>query len=186
MSIRASLMKVVVKIHDVVALAKRFQTSPTVALQELREHVRQGARQVLERVMDAEIEVFLGQDADTKNKRNGYTERSFVLKGIGSINLVCPVIVRDALRVRLYPVGGAMKKPWKKTWRCYTLQGFQHGRWRRSVRGSWESPCRLRKFRTRSKRLFLQQKLLWNAICPLVVSRHFGSMARTFISVAAP
>lgn len=85
-----SLMKFVVKIQDVVALARRFETSPRLALQELGEHVRQGAREVLERVMEAEIELFLGRDGEVANKRNGYASRTFVMKGIGSVKLRVP------------------------------------------------------------------------------------------------
>ncbi|MEK7703763.1 MAG: IS256 family transposase [Myxococcota bacterium] len=83
-------MKLVVKVHDVVALAKRFEASPATALRELREHVQQGARQVLEQVMNAEIELFLGQDAEANNKRNGYRSHTLVLKGIGTLNLRVP------------------------------------------------------------------------------------------------
>jgi hypothetical protein len=60
--------------NSVVALAKQLQTSLIAALRKLREHVQQGARQVLERVMNAEIEFFPGQDAEAKNKRNSRLE----------------------------------------------------------------------------------------------------------------
>jgi putative transposase len=90
MGIRDGLMKLVVKVHDVVALAKRFEASPAAALRELREHVQQGARQVLEQVMNAEIELFLGQDAEADNKRNGYRSHTLVLKGIGALKLRVP------------------------------------------------------------------------------------------------
>jgi putative transposase len=84
------LMKLVVKIHDVVALAKRFETSPRVAFAELRDQIRDSAREVLERVMEAEITLFLGRDAEVGNKRNGYATRAFVLKGIGALQLRVP------------------------------------------------------------------------------------------------
>jgi putative transposase len=124
MSIRDSLMKVVVKIHDVVALAKRFQTSPTIALQELRDHVRQGAREVLERVMDAEIELFLGQDADAKNKRNGYTERSFVLKGVGAINLSVPRDRAGRFESKIVPGGRRYEEALEKDLALLHLAGL--------------------------------------------------------------
>jgi transposase-like protein len=69
----------------VVALAKRFETSPALALREVGDAVRQGAREVLERVMKAEIELFLGRDAEAGNKRNVDTSRTFVLKGVGAL-----------------------------------------------------------------------------------------------------
>ena len=90
MKLRDGVMKLVVKVHDVVELARRFEASPATALRELSEHVRHGAREVLERVMDAEIELFLGQDAEVENKRNGYRSRTFVLKGVGALKLRVP------------------------------------------------------------------------------------------------
>ena len=83
------LMKLIVKIHDVVELAKRFEASPAMALRELGEQVRDGAREVLERVMEAEIGLFLGRDA-AGNKRNGYSTRTFVMKGVGALQLRVP------------------------------------------------------------------------------------------------
>ena len=83
-------MKLVVKVQDVVELVKRFEVSPAAAMRELGEQVRQGARDVLERVMDAEIELFLGRDIEADNKRNGYATRTFVLKGVGALKLRVP------------------------------------------------------------------------------------------------
>jgi putative transposase len=92
--LRDGLMKLVLKAHDVVALAKRFESSPGAALRELGEHVRNGARDILEQLMNSELEVFLGQHREAENKRNGYTTRTFVLKGIGALKLRVP---RDRL-----------------------------------------------------------------------------------------
>jgi transposase-like protein len=90
MGFREGLMKLVVKVHDVVELVKRFEASPTTAMREVGEHVRHGAKEVLERVMDAEIALFLGQDAEARNKRNGYVARTFVFKGLGAIEVRVP------------------------------------------------------------------------------------------------
>jgi transposase-like protein len=94
MVFRETLMKLVVKVHDVVDLVKRFEASPAAAMREISDHVRHGAKEVLERVMDAEITLFLGQDTDASNKRNGYVTRTFVFKGLGAITVRVP---RDRL-----------------------------------------------------------------------------------------
>lgn len=85
-----SLMKIVVKVKDVVALAKRFEASPREAMREVVGHMRDGVRATLEEVMEAEIELFLGQDAEKTNKRNGFTTRTFTIKGIGAMELRVP------------------------------------------------------------------------------------------------
>lgn len=94
MKIEDGLMKLVVKVHDVVELVKRFEASPVMALREVSDRVRQGTREVLERVMEAEMELFLGDGSQGGNKRNGYRSRTFVLKGIGTLQVRVP---RDRL-----------------------------------------------------------------------------------------
>ena len=49
-------MKIIVRIADVFALAKRFEASPKLAMQEVVTEMRAGVRDVLERVMNAELE----------------------------------------------------------------------------------------------------------------------------------
>jgi putative transposase len=90
MCIEETLMKIVFKVRDAVELARRFEASPREALREVVEQAREGVRHVLEEVMRAEIELFLGQDGEKSNKRNGFTSRTFGIKGIGSVQLRVP------------------------------------------------------------------------------------------------
>lgn len=85
-----SLMKIIVRIVDVVALAKRFEQSPALAMQEVVTEMRAGVVDVLERVMAAEIELFLGRDDEAGNKRNGFVTRAYGIKGVGTIKLRVP------------------------------------------------------------------------------------------------
>ena len=66
------LMKLVVRIADVLALAKRFEESPAKAMREVVEQASLAVRETLEKVMEAEITLFMGQSAERENKRNGY------------------------------------------------------------------------------------------------------------------
>jgi putative transposase len=84
------LMKIVVKVASVVALARRFEESPTVAMQEIITEVRRSFAATLERVMDAELALFLGQPAERSNKRNGYVTRTFAIHGMGAVQLRVP------------------------------------------------------------------------------------------------
>jgi transposase-like protein len=88
--IREGLMKLVVRIADVVGLAKRFEESPALAMREVVQHARDAVREVLEQVMQAEITLFLGSEEQAGNKRNGYVTRSYGIKGIGVVELHVP------------------------------------------------------------------------------------------------
>jgi putative transposase len=94
MGFRDALMKVIIKVHDVVEMAKRFEASPAQAMRELTTQVKEGVKDTLERLLEAEIELFLGQEAEGANKRNGYRVRTFTLKGVGAVQLRVP---RDRL-----------------------------------------------------------------------------------------
>ena len=100
-----SLMKWVVKVQDVVALVKRFEISPRAALREMSEQMRQGAQEVLERVMNAEIALFLGQEGEKTNKRNGYATRTFVFKGLGALEVRVPRDRAGRFKSQVVPAG---------------------------------------------------------------------------------
>ena len=89
-------MKIVVKVKDVVELARRFETAPIEAMREVaglaREAVRSTLKAALEQVMDSEMTLFLGEERQSSrlNKRNGYRTRHFAIKGIGEVELKVP------------------------------------------------------------------------------------------------
>lgn len=90
MGLGETLMKIVVKVSDVVELAKRFRAEPLAAMQEVAAQVRAAVTDTLERVMDAEIDLVLGEQKDPTNKRNGHTRRTFAIKGIGEVAVKVP------------------------------------------------------------------------------------------------
>lgn len=105
MGFRDTLMKVIIKVHDVVELAKRFDASPAQAMRELTAQVKEGVKDTLERLLEAEIELFLGQDAEATNKRNGFRVRTFSLKGVGVLQLRVPRDRLGRFDSKIVPVG---------------------------------------------------------------------------------
>jgi transposase-like protein len=83
-------VKFAIKITDVLAAVKRFEESPAEAMQHLVSQVKEEFASTLDRLMKAEIEIFLGQDSEAGNKRNGYTKRTYAIRGIGAINVRVP------------------------------------------------------------------------------------------------
>jgi len=97
------LMKLVVRIADVFELAKRFEESPALAMREVVEQARDAVREGLQRVMEAEIELFLGKSGEDDNKRNGYVSRSFGIKGVGVVSLRVPRDRKGRFRTNVVP-----------------------------------------------------------------------------------
>jgi len=103
MGLGEALMKIVVKVGDVVALARRFREAPAAAMTEVVAQVRIAFAETLERVMEAEIDLHLGEEADPSNKRNGYRSRSFTVKGIGTVTLRVPRDRKGTYDSRIVP-----------------------------------------------------------------------------------
>ncbi len=80
-------MKVSVRVRDVVTLVRRFEESPAETMPEVVSQMRAALENTLGRVMEAELEIFLGLSPEALNKRNGYTKRRFALKGFGAIEV---------------------------------------------------------------------------------------------------
>jgi putative transposase len=103
MEVLETLMKIVVKVTDVVALARQFRETPAVAMQQLAQQVRSVVTDALEQVMEAEIELHLGEEGDPSNKRNGYRERSYALKGVGAVTVRVPRDRKGTFESRVVP-----------------------------------------------------------------------------------
>ena len=103
MGLGEKLMKLMVKMSDVVELARRFRAEPLAAMQEVAAQVRAVVADTLEQIMDAEIDLVLGESQDPSNKRNGYTRRSFVIKGVGEVTLKVPRDRKGTYESRIVP-----------------------------------------------------------------------------------
>jgi len=97
-------MKFVVKVRDVVTLATLFRQSPATAMQQVTDQMRDALAATLEGVMDAEIDLFLGEDGQADNKRNGYVSRSYGIKGIGRVRVRVPRDRKGRFESNVVPV----------------------------------------------------------------------------------
>ena len=90
MGLGERVMKIVVRVGDIVDLARRFRAEPLAAMGEVVVQIRAAMVETLEQVMDAEIDLVLGEEKDPGNKRNGHTLRSYAIKGVGEVSLKVP------------------------------------------------------------------------------------------------
>lgn len=105
MGLRDELMKIAVKIRDVVALVRRFEEAPLDAMGELVSEIQAAAAKTVEHLMDVEIDLFLNQPAEEENKRNGFTTRTFNFKGIGALRLRVPRDRKGNFESKIVPPG---------------------------------------------------------------------------------
>lgn len=84
------LMKIIVRVQDVVAVAHRFKAAPAEAMREVAASAREAVALALNQVMEAELTLFLGEEGQKGNKRNGFVTRSFGIKGVGTVQVRVP------------------------------------------------------------------------------------------------
>lgn len=85
-----SIIKVEVSLPEAVKAIKKFRENRVLALNALSSDIRTSAKQALETLLETEMSLFLGQPDQTGNKRNGYEEKDYTLKGIGTMRLRVP------------------------------------------------------------------------------------------------
>lgn len=84
------LMKIIVRVQDVVEVARRFRAAPAEAMREVAASAREAIAAALDQVMEAELVLFLGEDGQKGNKRNGFVTRTFGIKGVGNVQVRVP------------------------------------------------------------------------------------------------
>jgi transposase-like protein len=85
-----SIIKVEVKIPELVKAVKIFKEDNRKLFEVLSLEIKSSIANTFNQLLQAEMDLFLGQPDQSTNKRNGFYEREFAIKGIGCIRLRIP------------------------------------------------------------------------------------------------
>lgn len=91
MEINMGIIKVEVNIAEVTRAVEAFRINRRKALETFSSEVRSAVTDAVNRLLHAEMTLFLGTPDGRENKRNGYEEKEYTLKGIGALQLRIPV-----------------------------------------------------------------------------------------------
>lgn len=91
MQFNMGIIKVEIKIPELVKAIETFKENRLSALEHLTQEVREGVSHMVNQLLQAEMDLFLGQADQAGNKRNGYQEREYAMKGVGCIRVRMPV-----------------------------------------------------------------------------------------------
>ena len=103
MVVSMGILKVEVKVPEAVAAIEAFRRGRKAALEQFAHEVAAAVSMAFNQLLHAEMTLFLGQPEQAGNKRNGYYERRYALKGIGSIRIRMPIDRRHAFRSEIVP-----------------------------------------------------------------------------------
>src|SRR5580658_10075685 len=91
MEINMGIIKVEVSIAELTAAVESFKANRLRALESFTHEVRNAVADTVNRLLHAEMAMFLGSPDGESNKRNGYEEKEYALKGVGAIRIRVPV-----------------------------------------------------------------------------------------------
>lgn len=103
MIVPMGIVKVEIKVPEAVAAIESFRRGRKAALAEFAHEVREAVSATFNRLLQAEMTLFLGRPEQVTNKRNGYYGRSYALKGVGSIHVRMPIDRKHAFRSEIIP-----------------------------------------------------------------------------------
>jgi transposase-like protein len=105
MTLSMGIVKVEIKIPELTRALEIFKTNRIQALEVLAVEVKGSVARTLNQLLNAEMTLFLGRADQQENKRNGYEDRDYALKGIGSLRLRVPVDRKRKFTSAVVPSG---------------------------------------------------------------------------------
>jgi putative transposase len=91
MQLDMGIIKIEVSLPEAVRAIEEFRHNRVRAFEAIAHEVRGAVGGAINQLLATEMTVFLGKPDQVSNKRNGYEDREYALKGIGAIRLRMPI-----------------------------------------------------------------------------------------------
>ena len=86
-----SIVKVEIRMPELVKAVEQFKKNRIQALEQISKDFKTSIAKTFNQILEAEMELFLGQADQSENKKNGYYEKEYSLKNIGAIRVKMPL-----------------------------------------------------------------------------------------------
>lgn len=90
MTLQMGIIKVEVKIPELVKAVKIFKEDNKKLFEVVTSEIKSSVTNTFNKLLEAEMDLFLGEPDQSTNKRNGFYEREFAIKGVGCLRLRMP------------------------------------------------------------------------------------------------
>jgi putative transposase len=91
MQINMGIIKIEVSLPEATKAVEEFRRNRLKAFETIAFEVKSAVSHAMDQLLHAEMTIFLGQADQKNNKRNGYEEREYALKGVGCVRIRMPV-----------------------------------------------------------------------------------------------
>lgn len=103
MSFRMGIIKVEIKVPELVQALESFKENRVTALETLSNEIRHGVSDFFNAVLQTEMDLFLGRVDQSSNKRNGFREKEYALKGVGCLRIRMPTDRKREFQSSVFP-----------------------------------------------------------------------------------
>jgi len=103
MQLDMGIIKVEVSVPEAARAIDEFWRNRIRALESIGHEIRSAVSSTVDQLLHLEMSVFLGRPDQSSNKRNGYQEREYALKGVGCIRIRMPVDRRRKFESAVIP-----------------------------------------------------------------------------------
>lgn len=90
MKLSMGIIKVEIKVLELVKAVEVFKENNQKFFEHLSSEIKSTVSNTLNQLLQTEMDLFLGQADQALNKRNGFREREFAIKGIGCVRVRVP------------------------------------------------------------------------------------------------
>jgi putative transposase len=105
MTLNMGIIKVEVSVPEAVEALDRFRRNRIQALESIGHEVKTAVATAINHLLHTEMTLFLGRADQRGNKRNGYHEREYALKGVGCVRIRMPEDRKGAFESAVVPKG---------------------------------------------------------------------------------
>jgi putative transposase len=91
MKLEMGIIKIEVSLPEATQAIEAFKRNRVKAFEAIALEVRSAVSSAVDQLLAAEMTLFLGKPDQSGNKRNGYQEREYALKGVGCIRIRMPI-----------------------------------------------------------------------------------------------
>jgi putative transposase len=103
MKLRMGIIKVEIKIPELVQALESFKVNRVGTLEAISSEIRSSVSDFFNSLLKTEMDLFLGRADQTSNKRNGFREREYALKGVGCLRIRMPTDRKRSFKSSVLP-----------------------------------------------------------------------------------
>ena len=97
------IIKVEISMPEAVKTISAFRENRLKALESLSAEVKSTVTEAVNNLLQTEMSLFLGEADQSSNKRNGYKEKDYTLKGVGTIRIKVPQDRKSSFNSSIVP-----------------------------------------------------------------------------------